>query len=444
MTDLVHHIQNTPLADTHEHLHKEDRYVQDGPDVLEDLFAKNYIVADLVVAGATPKAVERLCDSHDPDIAARWKGVKDAWQHCQHTAYGEAVRLTAQHIYGMNEITQPALEAARERNLQLRRPGERLRILKEKGHLDHVQVDQQIWECAPDPSGLDFFLYDLSWRTFSSGHVETAALHEKVGVEVVNLESLREAMAAIFAQWGACAIAVKTQHAYERTLLWQERADADAEKALQKHLAGKDMTQDERLCLGDWCLARGIELAIRYNLPIKLHTGYYCRINRLLIDRIRPGHLCSLLIKYPAARFILMHAGYPYTGETIAIAKHFSNVFVDLCWTWSIDPIAACEFVRHMIHTVPANKLFVFGGDTLWPNAAVAYAIQARRWFTRALQTEIDDGYISEPQAIALATQLMRRNQEACFDLEGTRAAIRAADHLSVVAENSEPNVKQH
>lgn len=427
MTDLADHIQATPMADTHEHLYKEAQYVDDGPDVLEDLFAKNYIVADLVVGGATPEAAERLRDSRDLDIEARWNGVKDAWQYCQHTGYGQAVRMIARHVYGMEEITLPALMAARERNLQRRRPGERLRILQEEGNLDHVQVDDLTWECVPDESGPDFFLYDLSWRTLCSGDLDAASIYRACGIEVTGTGTLREAMAAIFDRWGPCAVAVKSQHAYDRTLRWQERTDAETEQVLRKQLAGQKVTPEEKLCLGDWCLSRGVELAIQHNLPFKLHTGYYCRISRLITDRIRPGHLCELLIRYPAARFILMHAGYPYTAETIAVAKHFPNVNVDMCWTWSIDPFAASRFIRQMIHTVPINKLFTFGGDTLWPTAAVAYARQARQWLTRALQATIDDGDLTEPEAIALASRFMHLNQRDCFDLEGTRAAIRAA-----------------
>lgn len=426
MTDLADHIQATPLADTHEHLHKEAQYASDGPDVLEDLFAKNYIVADLVVAGATPEAAERLRDSRDPDIEARWNGVKDAWQYCQHTGYGQAVRMIARHVYGMEEITLPALMAARERNLQRCRPGERLRILQEEGNLDHVQVDDLGWECVPDESGPDFFLYDLSWRTLCSGDVDAAGIYRVSGVEVTGTGTLREAMAAIFDRWGPCAVSVKSQHAYDRTLRWQERTDAEADQVLRKQLTGQEITPDEKLCLGDWCLSRGVELAIRHNLPFKLHTGYYCRINRLFTERIRPGHLCALLLRYPAARFVLMHAGYPYTAETIAVAKHFPNVYVDMCWTWSIDPFTASRFVRQMIHTVPTNKLFAFGGDTLWPTAAAAYARQARQWLTRALQAEVDDGDLTEQEAITLASRFMHLNQRDCFDLEGTRAAIRA------------------
>ena len=126
----------------------------------------------------------------------------------------------------------------------------------------------------------------------------------------------------------------------------------------------------------------------------------------------------------PTVQCILMHAAYPYGDELVALAKHFPNVWVDLCWAWSIDPYAARDFVRRMIHAVPSSKLFAFGGDTSWPNAAVAYAGQARRWLGRALQAEIDEDLLTEREAMAVARRLMRANQETCFDIAGTRAAI--------------------
>ncbi|MBZ0290438.1 MAG: hypothetical protein K8I30_22625, partial [Anaerolineae bacterium] len=106
---------------------------------------------------------------------------------------------------------------------------------------------------------------------------------------------------------------------------------------------------------------------------------------------------------------------------------HFPNVYVDLCWAWSINPYTAADFIRRAIHSVPINKIFAFGGDTGWPNASIAYSAQARKWLTYALQAEVDEGLLTEAEAIRVATRLMRENQAACFDLEGTRANIRAA-----------------
>lgn len=428
MTDLAQYITQTPLMDTHEHLKKEHDYTVNGPDVLRDLF-ENYVPADLIVAGATQADVDCLLDSTNPDIAARWSGVSEAWQRCQYTGYGEAVRLIAKNVYGMDEITVPALEKASALNHQLRQPGERLRILKEVGNLDHVQIDDFNWLAMPDVSGADFFLYDISWAGFSSGYFgedEQATIRQHLGMEVSSLNDLYAVMQAIFAKYGGCAIAVKSQHAYNRTLEWHERSESNAARVLQKRLSDGDVTEDERLSLGDWCLARGVELAIEYNLPFKIHTGYYAGQGYMVTERIKPGHLCDLLRRYPQARFVLMHIAYPYNDELLAIAKHFPNVYVDLCWAWSINPYAAADFVRRAIHAMPINKLFVFGGDTGWPNAAVAYSIQARKWLNYALQGEVNDGFLTEAQAIQIASRLMRENQQACFDLEGTRANIRA------------------
>ena len=70
-TDLRQHIEDTLLIDTHEHLRKERDWVEDGPDILQDLFG-NYVPADLIAAGATPEDLHKLNDASDPDLAARF------------------------------------------------------------------------------------------------------------------------------------------------------------------------------------------------------------------------------------------------------------------------------------------------------------------------------------------------------------------------------------
>ncbi|MDE0449565.1 MAG: hypothetical protein OXH96_23085 [Spirochaetaceae bacterium] len=76
-TDLARHVEQTPLVDTHEHLKREPEWLDDGPDILQDLF-DNYVAADLHTAGASAPAIRRLLDASDPDIAARFRGVEAA------------------------------------------------------------------------------------------------------------------------------------------------------------------------------------------------------------------------------------------------------------------------------------------------------------------------------------------------------------------------------
>ncbi|GAB4455815.1 MAG: hypothetical protein OHK0029_12530 [Armatimonadaceae bacterium] len=234
-------------------------------------------------------------------------------------------------------------------------------------------------------------------------------------------------MEVIFERYAAFAIAVKTQHAYERTLRWEKRDDATVSRLLEKVIAGQELDGEEKLCLGDWCLARGAELAAKHGLPIKIHTGHYAGNGWMPMERIRPSLLAGLLSEYPQTRFVLMHIGYPYGDELVSLAKHYPNAWVDMCWAWSIDPFAARDFLRRMLHAVPSNKLCVFGGDAFYPIVAVGYALQTRQWLLRTLEVEIHEGFLTEKQAIHLALRWMRQNQEACFDLSGTRAALRSA-----------------
>ncbi len=424
-TELAHFIATTPLCDTHEHLDDEQTLVGNPPDVLRNLFY-NYIPADLVVAGASPQAVERLLDSSNPDVRTRFAEIRQAWEAVRHTGYGEATRLIARELYEIDEITADAIEQAQATYGTRDQAGERLRLLRDVANLDHVQIDNFTRPCPVDASGPDFFLYDISWAPLSSGTPHIEALMEETAVDIVDLGGLNCAMETVFAQNAERAVAVKSQHAYNRTLRWQPRSEREAAAALDAHLRDPESTTEaQRLCLGDWCWARGVELAIEHDLPFKLHTGYYAGHSRMPVDYIKSGHLCPLLARYLDARFVLMHIAYPYSEELIALAKHYPNVWVDLCWAWSINPLSAGEFVRHYLHAAPANKLFAFGGDTQLPGAALAYSRQARRWLTRALQAEVDDELLTETEAIALAERFMRENQYRCFHLEAKQSLLR-------------------
>ncbi|MFN8441831.1 MAG: amidohydrolase family protein [Caldilineaceae bacterium] len=433
-TDLFLHIQDTPLCDSHEHLHKENEYVENGPDLLQNLFS-SYLPADLVVAGASQAEVDALLDSKNPDLRARFNGVRKAWEMVRHTGYGEAVRILARELYGIEEITPEALEAAQDKHAAYRQPGQRLQLLRDKANLDHVQVDDFVRPCSIDPSGPDFFFYDISWMSFVNVQADFAKLVQETGVEVTNLASLRRAMEEVFVRNANVAIAVKSQHAYNRTLLWQPRSDRDAALALAAYLHDPNtMREEERLCLGDWSLAQGVQLAIEYDLPFKIHTGYYAGHSRMPVHRIPAGNLSELLRSYPQARFVLMHIAYPYSDEMVALAKHYPNVYVDLCWAWSIDPFSSSHFVRQCIHAVPANKLFIFGGDTFWPAGSFSHALQTRRWLNRTLQAEIDEGLLSESEAMALVTRYMRENQYDCF---------RVAEKKKTILQQLDPEMRE-
>jgi uncharacterized protein len=422
--ELEHLIQSTPMVDTHEHQKSEEDWIENGPvDVLADLVL-TYVSGDMHCAagGLDVYTANRLAQT---SVAERWDDIKDTWQNIRGTGFGEAMAIQAREVYGIDEITSDALEAAQPILDGLRRPGERRRFMEDVANLECAVIDGEV-PLPVDSGGPDYFLHDITWWGISSGKPDTKWLHKHTGIEVHDLASFRHALNGLVDRYAAFAPGIKSQHVYDRTLRWEPREDGDAERALQKYLRGVALSESERLCLGDWGWSRGIELSIEYDLAFKMHTGYLAGVDRTVVDGIRAGHLCKLAMAYPDARLVCMHMSYPYESELIALAKQFRNIYVDMCWAWALNPQASAQFVRKYLHGAAANKLFAFGADTTSPTAALAYAVQTRRWLGHALSSEVSDGFMSLERAMKLARGLMAGNPHECYRLENVRSAIKA------------------
>jgi hypothetical protein len=408
------------MVDSHEHLCSALEYGENGPDVLQGIF-HHYVHSDLWSAGCSKEAFKRFTEEKDVDIAERFEGVRESWERVQFTSYGHASRLIAREIYGIEEITGENLARA-QRDVTKPNVRTRFQMLRDRANIDHVQIDSFTSQIEPDPENAEFFLYDLAIFPFASGDLELKLYSDHYSREVGDAKGLREVMEMIFTERGPIAVAAKTQHAYSRALDWEERTDQEVDGLIGKLASGKVLDLTEKAVLGDWGLARSAELAECHNLPIKIHTGYLAGNDCLDLERIRPARLWKLFARFPNVRFVLMHTGYPFGGEIAALAKQFRNVYADLCWAWSIDRHSTVEFVRRMIHTCPSHKLFGFGGDTFYPEATVAFAMQARDGLNEALQAEVDSGDLTEKQAMGLATRFMQANQYACFNIEAKKA----------------------
>lgn len=415
-TSLAPYIAALPIIDTHEHLEVPTVYVDYTRDAMTALFGFNaYIEHDLYSAGCDRDALAAALDHTNPDIATRWQLIAPAWAHCQHTGYAEGIHLAARAVYGITTISAAALIAAQPIHDTLRNTAAHHQLLAHTAQLTHVQIDAFTWERPVDAGQADFYHYDINVCTMVNGTIDLNALAHATGITITTLADYANAIARIIASHAPYAVAIKTQHAYDRTLAWQRRDDADAAVVLQKKLNGAELSASERLCLGDWAFDQIAQHAATHQLPVKIHTGHHAGNNNMPIDWVRPGQLCGLLHTHITTTFVLMHMGYPYQHELLSIAKHYANVVVDLCWAWSINPRASVEFVRNWIHSVPINKLFGFGGDAFLPAQSVGFALQTRQWLTRALQAEVAEGYMTEPQAMQVARRLLHDNQHDLF-----------------------------
>lgn len=145
---------------------------------------------------------------------------------------------------------------------------------------------------------------------------------------------------------------------------------------------GEITAQYAGLSPGDPILEPFWDLAEELAIPVGIHTGTGPPGGtRLYPDRRvglgNPILLDDLLAQRPDLRLYLMHAGYPYLQETIAILHMYPQVHADLsAINWRIPRAAFQRYLRSLV-VAGFGKRLMFGSDSeAWPEA-IGLAIEA-------------------------------------------------------------------
>jgi uncharacterized protein len=126
----------------------------------------------------------------------------------------------------------------------------------------------------------------------------------------------------------------------------------------------------------DSSLAPYFALAEEMDIPVGVHTGIgppnaalEC-CPKLRASLGSPLLLEELLVRHPKLRLSVMHAGYPYLEQTIALMQMYPQVYADLS---AIDwMIPRAEFHRYLESLMRAGfgKRLMFGSDQMvWPES---------------------------------------------------------------------------
>ena len=420
LPELRARIAATRFIDTHEHLLEErTRLAGAGAHRLQrcDDFAllfRHYAADDLLAAGLTPAEYDRFL-APDVEPGEKWRLVEPAWQRSRHTGYLQAVTLAVADLFGERAWDTGMVERLTEQMRAAARPGFYRRVLDAAG-VERCQVnsiEDPLFCESDDPEVLQ---QDLSLLRLST-QLDREYLAERSGLPARTLADWHAILDWAFATYGPRAVAVKSQAAYARRLDYAAVDAATAAPLFARHAAGETLAPAERKALEDHLMRACIERAGQYGLPVKLHCGYYAGTGRMPLAWVsrNAADLCPLLADFPDVRFVLMHIGYPYQDEYIALAKHYPNVWIDLCWAWIINPVASVRFVKEFLPAAPASKLLTFGGDYAVVEPVVGHAAIARRGLEQALGGLVAEGWLTADEALALVEPLMRGNAEALF-----------------------------
>ncbi|MGQ9590842.1 MAG: amidohydrolase family protein, partial [Planctomycetota bacterium] len=412
-------VAKTPMVDTHEHLPDEEERLRGEKVACDDwgVLFSHYIDSDLASAGMPPGERDKLV-ARGVDPEEKWRSLAPFWPAVKNTGYGRAVRLSVKRLYDIDEIEAGSVARLQEAYERFRKPGIYRKALVDAAGIESCQVNY-LWRPFRESRQPELLHQDLSILAM---HMAPGAreVSGPAGRDVRDLGDWHGAIRWWFETYGPYAVAVKSQAAYARGLDYERVSADDAAPVFRKILAGEPVAREERKRLEDHLFWFCVEEATARGLPVKLHTGYYAGQNSMPLSRVaaNPAEAADLCRKAPETTFVFMHIAYPRWQDLVAVAKHYTNAVIDMCWAWIVDPAAAKEFLKSCVAAAPSTKVLTFGGDYIPVECVVGHAAIARRGVARALAELVEEGWLGPEDALELVERLLRGNARRIFRLE--------------------------
>ena len=398
---LLQEIDQFDVVSTHEHLFSESERLEAKPDFFG--LANHYLFNDLVSAGMPADANPK-----------RWSEFEPYWRHARFTGYAQALRLAMRDLYGVAEISAATLPALNHAIAAATKPGLYRYVLKQRGRFRYAVLDD-FWHGEPVRPDPEFFVLarKFDWFCSISKAADIHRMEEVTGVSITSVANLKRSVERRLQQsLDAGLVTIKTTLAYNRPLHFEAPSETQAQTDFDLVMRAPQAQPPRNL--SDHMFHHVLQLAESHHLPMQVHTGLQAGNGNTLTNS-QPTLLNNLFLQYPKLNFDLFHLGWPWVGETAALAKMLANVYVDFCWTHVVAPGAARSALHLLLETVPANKILGFGGDYRHVELSYAHSMLARRSIARVLAEKVADGFCTESEALALARLLPADNAARLF-----------------------------
>jgi len=444
---IAEKVWKTSFVDTHEHLLEET--VRLAPETMPliqchdwSLLVAGYLYSDLIAAGLpVPKGVDwSKHDFFSPQIdpVKKWSQVQSYWPAVKNTGYGLAFRLSLKEIYGVDDLSSDTIKTIQDGYTKTIAPGFYERILTDLANVESCQVNSFTgpFQESAQPTLLmqDINAIGMIAKDGFPG-VEgwsSEACYRPTGIEVSDLADWHKVIDWWFTKYARFAVAAKSQHAYVRGIDHAQVPAEEVAASFKTQLERQPLTSEKQKALEDHLFWHVVQRATESHLPVKLHTGYLAGENAMPLSRLinNAASACDLCRAAPDTRFVFMHICYPYYEEMISVAKQYTNAYLDMCWAWIVNPVAAKDFLKKCLVTVPANKVLTFGADYVCVENVVGHAMLARRGITQALSELVEEGWFQLDDALELIEPLMHGNARQLFDLERKQEVLKQAPWL--------------
>lgn len=420
---LSNAISQIDIIDTHEHLIQEKERLASTPDLFQTFLA-HYLSSDLISAGMSYDELSVLRDSSMP-LETRWTLFAPYWDDVRYTGYAQVIEKAVQGLYGVSDLSDQTYETIASRMAERNQSGLYNWVLRDKSGIEHVILDST--ETPLDHVDYSIFAPVIRFRDFIMvrSKPELHMLEQRCQQQIHTFHDLIQALESEINRLHPRIAGIKIGLAYQRTLKFDKVTYHEAEEVFtnifnqetfervmignRHQYSSASLSLEECKPLQDFLVHRIIQVASRCGLPIQIHTGLQ-EGNENIITNSQPTLLTNLFREYRNVRFDIFHGAYPYSGELATLAKNFQNVYIDLCWLHMISPVRARYALSEWLDTVPSNKIFGFGGDYRFIEGVYGHVVLARANIAQVLADKVDEGIMSIPQAIQIASRLLHDN----------------------------------
>jgi len=202
-------------------------------------------------------------------------------------------------------------------------------------------------------------------------------------------------------------VALKCAEAYNRPIDFQPDDKNTAEQAFGT--APDKIQWHQFIAFGNYIFNRCCELAGELDIPLQVHTG----LGQL--PGSQPMNLVSTIARHPKTRFILFHAGYPWTDQVAGIIHNYPNALPSLTWLPIISTAAAIRTLHEFIEVGSSINRITWGSDCWVPEESVGAMLAWRFVVGKVLAERLVDGLICASDAEAIARKLMYENGRTVY-----------------------------
>ncbi|KAJ4977586.1 hypothetical protein NE237_008366 [Protea cynaroides] len=217
-------------------------------------------------------------------------------------------------------------------------------------------------------------------------------------------------------------VALKSIAAYRSGLEINPNVDKkDAEKGFTEVLSAGKPVRIKNKSLIDHIFICSLEVALGFDLPIQIHTGFGDK--DLDLRLANPLHLRALLedSRFLKCRIILLHASYPFSKEASYLASVYPQVYLDFGLAVpKLSVHGMKSSVKELLELCPIKKVMFSTDGYAFPETFYLGAKRAREVVLSVLCDACDEGDLTIPEALEAAEDIFKNNAIRMYNMNGT------------------------